>query len=119
MDVLLCSMSAKRLAMIEEDPGVLADLISERHDVDIPGLFDLGKTWHALDIILGEGSDPVLGDAVMARSGTKLKTTAKLQARLLAPARVAEIAAALGELGPTLIKEKYPTLYGKQVHGNY
>src|SRR5689334_7463600 len=98
MDVLLCSLSAKRLAMIEEDPGVLADLISERHDVDIPGLYDLGKTWHALDILLGEGREAVLGDAILARSGNKMPTGVKLQARMLQPPRVALIAKALGEL---------------------
>jgi len=119
MDVLLCSLSAKRLAMLEEDPEVLGELISARHEVEIPGLFDLGKTWHALDLLLGEGGDAVLTDAVLARSGTKLKAAGAMKARLLAPARVAQIAKALAGLGPTLIKEKYATLYGKEVHANY
>lgn len=119
MDVLLCSLSAKRIAMLDEDPEMLSELIGARHEVEIPGLFDLGKTWHALDLILSDGGDALLGDAVMARSGTKLRAAGKLQARMLAPARVAQIAKALGGLTPSLIKERYPSLYGKEVHGNY
>src|SRR5215217_5832501 len=119
MDVLLCSLSAKRLAMLEEDPEVLAELISARHEQEIPGLFDLGKTWHALDLVLSDGSDAVLADAVLARSGTKLKATGGIKARMVPPPRVAQIAKLLGGLGATLITEKYPTLYGKEVHGNY
>jgi len=38
MDALLCSLSPKRLAMIEEDPEVLSELIEARHDSEIPGL---------------------------------------------------------------------------------
>jgi hypothetical protein len=119
MDVLLCSLSAKRVAMLEEDPEMLAELISARHEVEIPGLFDLGKTWHALDLLLAEAGDAVLTDAVMARSGAKLRVVGKMQARLLPPARVTLIAKALGALTPALIKERYPSLYGKEVHGNY
>lgn len=118
MDVLLCSLSAKRLAMLEEDPDVLAELITARHEVEIPGLFDLGKTWHALDLILGEATDPLLGDAVLARSGPKLKGRGA-QARVLQPARVALIDKALTELPTSTVKDRYATLYGKEVHGGY
>ena len=116
MDAILCSLSAKRLAMIEEDPEVVADLVDARDD-DIPGLLDLGNTWHALDVLLGEGKNALLGDAVLARTGTKLAGGSK--AKLLAPARVAEIAKALSALPPTHVRDKFKSLAGKQVHGNY
>jgi hypothetical protein len=117
MDAVLCSLSPKRLAMIEEDPEVVTDLIDARHESEIPGLLDLGNTWHALDVILGEGKNAVLGDAVLARTGEKLPGGAK--AKLLGPARVAEIAKALAALPPTQVKDKFKSLAGKQVHGNY
>lgn len=119
MDVVLCSLSAKRLGLLEEDPELLTELILARHEDDIPGLFDLGKTWHALDLLLGDGSDALLGDAILARSGSKLKATKGLKARLLGPERVAQIAEALINLGPGTVKDKYAALYGKDVHGNY
>lgn len=117
MDAILCSLSPKRLAMIEEDPEVVIDLVDARHESEIPGLLDLGNTWHALDVILGEGKNALLGDAVLARTGEKLPGSAK--AKLLAPARVAEIAKALAALPPTQVRDKFKTLAGKQVHGNY
>jgi hypothetical protein len=116
MDAILCSLSTKRLAMIEEDPEVVTDLIDARDD-DIPGMLDLGNTWHALDVLLGEGKNATLGDAVLARTGTKLPGAAK--AKLLGPERVAEIAKALAALPPTHVRDKFKSLAGKQVHGNY
>ena len=117
MDAILCSLSPKRLAMIEEDPEVVIDLVDARHESEIPGLLDLGNTWHALDVILGEGKNALLGDAVLARTGEKLPGSAK--AKLLPPARVAEIAKALAALPPTQVKDKFKSLAGKQVHGGY
>jgi hypothetical protein len=120
MDALLCSMSPKRLAMIEEDPEVLSELIEARHDGEIPGLLDLGNTWHALDIMLGDGKDDVLADALVARNGKKLKAEAAHgKARMIGAGRVAEIAKALSELPATLVADKYATLFGKTVHGGY
>jgi Domain of unknown function (DUF1877) len=117
MDAILCSLSPKRLAMIEEDPEVVADLIDARHEDEIPGLLDLGNTWHALDVLLGEGKQATLGDAILARTGAKLPGKAK--ARLLQPARVAEIAKALAALPETHVRDKFKLLAGKQVHGGY
>ena len=120
MDALLCSLSPKRLAMIEEDPEVLGELVEARHDGEIPGLLDLGNTWHALDILLGDGKDDVLADALVARNGKKLKAEAAHgNARMIGAARVAEIAKALAELPPTLVADRYATLFGKTVHGGY
>ncbi len=120
MDALLCSMSPKRLAMIEEDPEVLSELIEARHDSEIPGLLDLGNTWHALDIMLGDGKDEVLSDALVARNGKKLKAEAAHgKARMIGASRVAEIAKALSELPKTMVADRYAILYGKTVHGGY
>lgn len=117
MDAILCSLSPKRLKMIEEDPEVVIDLVDARHEDEIPGLLDLGNTWHALDVLLGEGKNALLGDAVLARSGEKLPGAAK--AKLLRPERVAEIAKALAALPATQVKDKFKTLAGKSVHGKY
>lgn len=120
MDALLCSLSPKRLQMIEEDPEVLSELIEARHEGEIPGLLDLGNTWHALDIMLGDGKDEVLSDALVARNGKKLKAEAAHgKARMIGAGRVAEIAKALSELPETLVADKYATLFGKTVHGGY
>ena len=120
MDALLCSLSAKRLALIEEDPEVLGELIEARHEAQIPGLLDLGKTWHALDIMLGDGKDPVLADTLVARNGKKLKAGAQHgKARMITAVRVAEIAKALLALPASVVTERYATLYGKTVHGGY
>lgn len=117
MDAILCSLSPKRLAMIQEDPEVVIDLIDARHEDEIPGLLDLGNTWHALDVLLGEGKNALLGDAVLARSGEKLPGSAK--AKLLSPERVVEIAKALAALPATHVRDKFKTLAGKGVHGKY
>jgi hypothetical protein len=117
MDAILCSLSPKRLAMITEDPEVVIDLIDARHESEIPGLLDLGNTWHALDVILGEGKNALLGDAVLARTGEKLPGAAK--AKLMPPERVVEISKALTALPATQVQDKFKSLAGKQVHGNY
>jgi hypothetical protein len=92
MHAILLTMSQKRLAQCQEDPETLADVIEARHETEIPGLLDLGTAWSQLDAILSDaGKDSVLGDAILARSGEPWDTDFK-SARLLAPARVAEIA---------------------------
>jgi hypothetical protein len=98
MHALLITMSAKRLAQIQADPDTLADVVDARHETEIPGLLDLGTAWSALDALLSEGGkDTILGDAVLARSGEPFDSDFK-SARLLPPARVAEIAKTLGAL---------------------
>jgi hypothetical protein len=116
LDAIICSLSAKRRALLEEDPEVLQELLDARHETDIPGLLDLGPTWHALDILLGDGKHPVLADAIVGRGGERLPGKAK--ARLLEPPRVAEIAKALAALPKNLVAEHYDSLNGKTVNGN-
>jgi hypothetical protein len=92
MHAILITMSPKRLAQIQEDPETLADVVEARHETAIPGLLDLGTGWSQLDAMLSDaGKDAVLGDAVLARSGEPFDSDFK-SARLLTPARVAEIA---------------------------
>jgi hypothetical protein len=92
MHAILITMSQKRLAQIQEDPETLADVVEAHHETQIPGLLDLGTAWSQLDALLSDaGKNAVLGDAVLARTGEPFDSDFK-SARLLAPARVAEIA---------------------------
>jgi len=120
MSGLLCALSAKRHALMEEDPGLLFDL-SDPGGPEMRGLLRLHKAWHALDILVSrDGDDPVLGDAVLARSGKSMKAEGAYgKAKFLAPERVAKIAAALARLPASLIRDRYGELFGKNVHGNY
>ena len=120
MDGLLCALSAKRHAMLEADPGLLFEL-SDPSGGEVRGLLRLGKAWHALDILLSrEGEDPLLGDAVLARSGTSMRAEGGYgKAKFLPPARVAKVAAALARLPAGLIHDRYGELFGTNVHGNY
>ena len=118
---ILCTLSPKRLTQLAEDPEVLEDVLDAREDEEIPGLLDVGKVWDALDLILSDrGKDAVLGDVVLARTGKKLYVESSFEnARVLAPDRVAEVAKKLGALPPTVVKDRYPQLAGKNVHGRY
>jgi hypothetical protein len=121
MICILCRLSKSRLELLESDPSLLEDVVEERRNMKIPGLLDLGKTWDALDILLSDrGKDALLGDAVVARSGKKMKGAAGFRsARVLDPKRVAEVAAALGKLEPETVKKRYPKLHGREVHGSF
>ena len=121
MQGLLCALSAKRHALLEADPGLLSDLIEARRGGEIRGLLDLGKAWDALDILLSRrGDNRVLGDAVLARSGTSMRAAGSYgKAQFLPPARVAEVATAIARLPASLVRDRYGELFGKTVHGNY
>src|SRR5260221_8503771 len=118
---VLITLSPKRLAQLEEDPDTLSDVLEARHEGEIPGLLDIGKTWDALDVIVSDrGKDAVLGDTVLGRSGRNLDAEGDFDsARVLAPARVAEIAAKLEALAPTHVKDRYAALATSNVHGNF
>src|SRR5438874_1017486 len=118
---VLITLSPKRLAQLEEDPDTLEEVLEARHETQIPGLLDLGKTWDALDVMLSErGKDAVLGDAVLGRSGRELAGEhAYGSARVLAPARVAEVATKLDALAATHVKDRYPRLAIVKVHGKF
>jgi hypothetical protein len=121
---VLITLSPKRLVQLEEDPETLEEVLEARHETPIPGLLDLGKTWDALDVMLSErGKDAVLGDAVLGRSGRALHAGAGEHAygsaRVLAPARVAEISAKLDALAATHVKDRYSALATAKVHGKF
>lgn len=118
---ILITLSPKRLAQLEEDPETLEDVLEARHETEIPGLLDLGKAWDALDVLVSDrGKDAVLGDAVLARTGRQLGDDDSFgPARVLGPARVAEVARRLEALAPTHVKDRYPSLAAAKVHGKF
>lgn len=109
---ILIALSPKRLALLQEEPETLEDVIEARHEDEIPGLLDMETHWEMLDMLIsGKGRDPILGDAFLARSGKPLSVdTAFEQALVLTPARVAEVAAKLAAVPDTLVKERYTQL---------
>jgi hypothetical protein len=116
---VMITLSPKRLAQLEGDPETLEDVLEARHDTEIPGLLDLGVTWDALDVMLSDrGKDPVLGDAILGRTGRKLEVEGDFSsARVIEAKRVAEIAKKLETLPPSVVKDKYPVLAAAKVHG--
>jgi hypothetical protein len=121
MNAVLCTLSAKRLAQLEAEPDLLRELLAARLETDIPGLLDIGKTWEALDFIISErGKEPVLADAVLARTGQQMRAAGAYgPARLLAPARVVQVSAALAALPADVVRQRYTRLGRMDVHGGY
>ncbi|HUS32656.1 MAG TPA: DUF1877 family protein [Kofleriaceae bacterium] len=109
---ILIALSSKRLALLQNEPETLEDVIEARHEDEIPGLLDMSTHWETLDMLVsGRGRDPVLGDVFLARSGKPLSVdTAFEQALVLGPQRVAEVAAKLAEVPVTLVRERYAQL---------
>lgn len=120
MHGVLCALSAKRRAMLEEDPELFSEVLAARAHEPVPGLLDLDKSWHALDMLLGEGDDEVLGDAILGRSGRSFGPSLSFgRPKLLEPARVAEIASAVAALPDDLVDRRYASLARRTVHGGY
>jgi hypothetical protein len=114
---ILITLSQKRLSQLVDDPETLEDVVEARSEQPIPGLLDLGTSWDALDVLLSDrGKDAVLGDAVIGRTGEELDGHSFEDCRLLAPARVAEIAKALAALPAKLVADRYRILAHKAVH---
>jgi hypothetical protein len=103
MTALLCSLSSARRAMIEKEPDLVADLVRARSQGGIPGLLDLGKTWDALQQLLGDE----LGEAVVTSGGAKLGKTGYGPARIIEPDHVAKLATALDKLPKKLVEERH------------
>ncbi len=122
MYALLCTLSDKRRALLDEDGTLVVDLVQARRSEPIPGMLEIGKAWDALDVILNGGreGDGLLGDAILARSGRAIgPALAYGRAKLLEPARVKEIADALDALPESLVRDRYPLLKAHGVHGGY
>lgn len=107
--------------MLEEEPDLLDEVLSSRRDVAIPGLMDLGKTWDALDrLVTGGRTEGPLADAVLGRGGRPFgKRGAIGRPRLLDAKRVGEVSAALEELPADVVRQRYRSLAGKNVHAGY
>ena len=121
MHVILCALSPARQKMLEEEPELLDEVLSSRKEVAIPGLVDLGDAWDALDrLVTGGRPEGSLADAVLGRGGRPFgKGGAIGRPRLLTGERVAEISTALAALPTDVVRQRYKSLAGKNVHGNY
>jgi hypothetical protein len=121
MSAVLCTLSSARLAKLEANPELVRELLDARHDTEIPGLLDLGKTWDALRLLLeGDSADGPIGDAIVARSGKQIgPRMAYGRARLLDAKRVREVAAALEALPEGIVDARYTTLAAREVHGGW
>jgi hypothetical protein len=121
MHGVLIALSEARIEMVLADDSVLADAIEARRTKVIPGLLSLGKAWDALDVLLSDrGRDPLLGDAVCARSGSKFGPELGFgRGRLLSRARTTDVADALQALPADTIRTRYAKLRGQSVHGGY
>jgi hypothetical protein len=121
MHVILCALSPARQTMLEEEPDLLDEVLSSRGEVAIPGLLDLGKTWDALDrLVTGGKAEGPLADAVLGRGGRPFgKRGAIGRPRLLDAKRVGEVSAALAALPADVVRQRYKSLAGKNVHGDY
>jgi len=121
MHGFLCRLSPARLAQLKENPSLIAELAEARADGDIPGMLDLDKAWHALDVILAHKNEQgVLGDAILARGGSKFGPPLSFgPARLLEPNRVKAVADALGSIPEDLVRQRYADLKNASVHGGY
>ena len=121
MSAVLCTLSPGRLAKIEATPDIIQELLEARHDTEIPGLLDLGKTWDALRIVIeGNKAEGPIADAIVARSGKQMgPKLAYGRARLLDAKRVREVAAALEALPDGLVDKRYAALGAREVHGGW
>lgn len=120
MTGLLFAVSVKRKAMLDQEPELLVDVIEARREQPIPGLLDLDKAWHALDVILGGADGGDLGDAVVARKGRHFGPNVSYgRGRLLAPKRVVAVSRALDALDADFVSAHYDRLAGVEVHGGY
>jgi hypothetical protein len=100
---MLVKLSPKRLAMIEDDPGVVLELVEAR-DEEMPGIENLGESWGALARMCGQKA----AAAVTGEGGRRIEVDVGEGgwACVLPPERVAELHAALpyhGDEDPELI----------------
>lgn len=99
----LCPLSAKRLALLEEDP----ELVHELTEAAVPDMVDLGPKGFELDgILLFAGRNATIRDAVFAQTGRELGEPGDGM-RVHTAARVAEIHEALEALPADVIARHY------------
>jgi hypothetical protein len=100
--LVLCAMSKKRLEMIEEEPGLVNDLLDARHEQAIAGLLDLGQKGDSLLKLLSTGT-PELPDSLVARTGVDVEG---LPARIVRASEVKRLSIALAAVHPRWIQER-------------
>ena len=93
-EVVLCALSQKRLQMLEDEPGLVDDLLDARHDQKIPGLLDLGSTGGELAALVSAG-ETAFADALAGQKGRALAGTA---ARVLGAGDVRKLSKALASV---------------------
>jgi hypothetical protein len=104
----LCPLSAKRLALIESDTGLVNDLDEET----VPELLDLGTAGFELDaILLFVGRGKAVRDAVFAQTGRDLGEAGE-GIRVHTAERVAEVHAALAALPDDTVARHYEAARG-------
>ena len=117
---VLCSLSEKRRALLEDDTSLVLEALHERRSV--PGLLSLDKSWDALDKILAHGATKksAAKDAILAHGGSEFGQSLGFEIpRLLEVKQVKAVAKALGALPGDFIKENYSALESLVVHGEF
>lgn len=106
--VILCALSAKRLAQLKEEASLAADLLEARHEQTIKGLLDLGSRGAALvKAFTRSDAAEVVADAVRGRSGAVLEGLPEgMTARVISNEEVVRIANALDAQSETLVKDR-------------
>lgn len=104
----LCPRSAKRLGLLEEDPGLVSDLA----EGVVPDVLDLGEDGFELDwILLFAARDSAIRDAVFAQTGRDLSEPAE-GVRVHTPERVRAIHEALRALPDDIVSRNFEAARG-------
>lgn len=117
---VICSLSDKRRALLEDDTSLVLEALHERRAV--PGLLSLDKSWDALDKILAHGAKKKSAavDAILGHSGSDFGQSLGFDVpKILESKRVKAVAKALAELPEDFIKENYSALESLEVHGEF
>jgi hypothetical protein len=120
IDLVLCTVSPGRRAILLESPSVVEELMAARHDDDINGLVDLGSTWTALRVlILGDDTEGPIYEGLFGSAGEEIgeELSRGKKGRLLPAELVASIAKALAALPDDIVTARYDRLE-KRAHGH-
>ena len=119
MTLKICTLSPKRLELLEEDPDMVIEIMTSREE--IPGLFRFGKAWdamsHVVKLIDDEGA---LQRVLRGEAGTPFgPALSQGRARLVSHADVLSAAKALAQFPADGVKARVRALAGTKVHGDY
>jgi len=121
MQFWMCSLSPERRALVEEDNGLLLDVHDAGRRGEVPGFLSLGKAWQALATLVGDDdATGLVTDLFLGRAGAKYGPQGSCgEGRILEWADVKSLAAAMSKLSIDGLTARYPSLSGKEVHGEY